>query len=69
MPSPKKLTPRIPGEPIQEAKTTEQAAPAAADPTPVVSRCPGELPEAAKIDPTTLKQPVLTQQGYVVPEK
>lgn len=103
---PRKLTPQTPGEPIQEADTTEQPAPeaeqpaaqaeqapveatetapaadapepqptttetaaSAADPDPVVARRPGELPHAAEIDPKTLKQPVLTQQGYVVPEK
>ena len=41
----------------------------AADPAPVVARRPGELPHAAEIDPKTITQPVLTQQGYVVPEK
>lgn len=106
---PRKLTPQTPGEPIQEAETTEQPAPEAeqpaaqaeqapveatetapaaetpadpepqptttettapaADPEPVAARRPGELPHAAEIDPKTLKQPVLTQQGYVVPEK
>lgn len=106
---PRKLTPKTPGEPIQEAETTEQPAPEteqpaaqaeqapveatetapapetpadpepqptttettapAADPEPVATRRPGDLPHAAEIDPKTLKQPVLTQQGYVVPEK
>lgn len=57
-----------PADPEQQPTTTETAAPAA-DPAPVVARHPGELPHAAEIDPKTLKQPVLTQQGYVVPEK
>lgn len=55
-------------DPEPQPTTTETAAPAA-DPEPVAARRPGELPHAAEIDPKTLKQPVLTQQGYVVPEK
>lgn len=57
-----------PADSEPQPTTTETAAPAA-DPAPVVARRPGELPHAAEIDPKTIKQPVLTQQGYVVPEK
>lgn len=57
-----------PTDPEPQPQTTETTMPAA-DPAPVAARRPGELPHAAEIDPKTLKQPVLTQQGYVVPEK
>lgn len=49
--------------------TTTESAPPAVDPAPVVDRAPGELPDAAEIDAKEIKQPVLTKQGYVVPEK
>lgn len=55
-------------DPEPQPTTTETTAPAA-DAAPVAARRPGELPHASEIDPKTLKQPVLTQQGYVVPEK
>lgn len=76
----RRLTTQTPGETTETAHTadtpadaepkqtaTETTAPAV-DPAPVVARRPGELPHAAEIDPKTLKQPVLTQHGYVVPE-
>lgn len=52
-----------------EATETAPDAETPADPEPVAARRPSELPHAAEIDPKTLQQPVLTKQGYVVPEK
>ncbi len=86
------LTPKIPGEPIQEAEILEQPAtdveqPVAQAgmapddpeqqsasmvitlPTADAARRPGDLPHASEIDPKSLNQPVLTQHGYVVPER
>jgi hypothetical protein len=57
-----------PADPDPKPTTTETTAPAV-DPAPVVARRPGDLPNAAEIDPKSIEQPVLTQQGYVVPEK
>lgn len=70
---PRKLTTQTPGEPVQKSETTEQPSPVAeqpvADPEPAAA-CPSiGLPNAAEIDPKTIKKPVLTQQGYVIPEK
>ena len=113
---PRKLTPQMPGEPVQEVAQAEQiaeqpeqpaeipeqieasAAPvAAADasvseetppaepvtdapaPAPAaeqpsekaivseLSRRPGELPDAAEVDPAQLNRAVLTKQGWVLP--
>lgn len=57
-----------PADPEPQPKPTETA-PMTADPVPVVERAPGELPDASEIDAKAIKQPVLTKQGYVVPEK
>ncbi len=59
---PRKLTTQIPGEP--EPSTPE----AGILTTPVVDRRPGELPDASEIDARAITKPVLTAQGYVVPE-
>jgi len=48
-----------------QPSTTETAATAPA----AIERRPGELPDASEIDPKSITKPVLTKQGYVVPEK
>lgn len=46
-----------------QPETTSQTV----DQEPVIDRRDGELPQASDIDPTNINQPVLTQQGWVVP--
>lgn len=62
---PRKLTTQTPGEPepstpVVGLLTTPEAA--------YVAEHPGALPDASEIDARAITQPVLTKQGYVVPE-
>lgn len=56
----RRATPRIPGEQPEAApaaKSEEGAQPAAGD----------ELPDQSEIDPKTIRRPVLSKQGWVLP--
>lgn len=59
----KPIVPQVPG-----AKPAEDAQPAAeAVSTATAVPAPGELPDQDDIVPWTIKRPVLTKQGWVVP--
>lgn len=71
---------QTPGEPLVQAQVTpidiipalviDTIEPAAVIYTDQSSaQTPGELPDADTIDATTLDSPLLTKQGYLLPEK
>jgi hypothetical protein len=57
-----------PADPNPQPTTTETGM-QDDDPAKPAARRHGEPPDASEIDPKTIKQAVLTQQGYVVPER
>lgn len=64
-------TPQVPGEPINQdpiAEAVEQAGEAAELEVPRIAEEPAVvLPKVADIDQAAIKQPVLTEEGWLVP--
>jgi hypothetical protein len=63
----RKLAIKTPGE-AEPSTPTEAGLLTAPEADYVVDRRPGELPDASEIDARSITRPVLTAQGYVVPE-
>jgi hypothetical protein len=64
---PRKLDLKTPGE-AEPSTPTEAGLLTTPEVAYVVDRSPGELPDASEIDARAITRPVLTAQGYVVPE-
>lgn len=55
-------------EPVRAVETIVEDAQALYSPPEIVDATPKGLPAPAEIDPTTLRRPVLTAEGWLCPE-